>query len=1070
MLKSSEDWWAGLLARHGLTRPDGRPVFRYRITEGEFENAKQIIRKNALGLSSGLGKPSLAALFVCYCSEFYKREIDSTARIWDPLLKPVDVTLSPNRVDEVIEPGLKYLGLKVVRGGGPTRRRREWLLTLTLQAGLPVRLLLRSDGTWLGDYLTTVLTATFRLAALSENEALRVAYEFQGLLQPSYKDADFFALVADLSLVLRSFRDRAPVEISRGSALVDWLNMSTPSWRDELPMVLSDEAAARAIEGLVRNAQIAATDDLARGKFEAIRGLVLRDGEWHPTVHLEISGTHSLQSADASRGRLELRPIGALARFVGGVVAIAMPPASKKSEWVLRPTLANPVIYDFPFYEDVAFELHGGPLATPLAILPNKGQALRGEVLVFEPTDNTKLGSGAALLGSGSIASPTQSLVILVPNDARIQAVNKEEPCEIVERGAFGSGHKVYEIRDSVYIELGLSESRYRIDPSTEPRSRQIKLVSCRTQGWEAVDRSITICETPLDLRLMDGAASIKPKVNQIEWRAGNKGPWQCALTYPPKQGSVRLRWRDHEANVTLDVVSAFIVPQGLRLAAKHDGNCVRLTYTKNLGVIFEPDPKEMTLRESDVYEFREKSKTKIHAELRFHDSALRITIQIRPTRSMFVDQDGRALSEGPYHLYELENCEAIAARQSEVLRLKIISNNKIEGANEQLIRFDGHQLCLPFAKVKGIMEKMRSAQGDLDSAIQISFESNDRNRLNIVEFGRSLTRYQGGVEFNFAKAAERGQEVVFRSLVQPDLELMATETKGFEINGVAAVFPPSELKFPALAYVRKGERILTRPLLLGASESSIDANTLASVLSIQSSSQRAARLRDWYEGQPISEAGRQVAAIVASLRGLPALTLDILRYAPEKVMVAALLQGEEQEAAIWSLENQLPFSWLLCPAAAWQSAIEEFGGSLFQSLEVLGPALAAQTAKDAVQRRIKFLIQREPCLDYLFDYLPSVPWSLSLPSPDDITEAKLRLQGALKDKDFQHGGQELDGKTMLYMTHLVELAALTTIQANPIMKPEERLLVWQLRQNFPQEFEAVFGRTLLDHRNKVNG
>jgi hypothetical protein len=1070
MLISSEDWWAALLTRHNLSKPDGRPVFRYRITKDEFENATRIIQTHASTLSSGYGKPALAALFICYCSEFYKREINTTARIWDPLLRPVGVTMLSSKVDEVIEPGLKYLGLKVVRGGGQARRRREWLLTLTLQAGLPVKLLVRPDGTWLGDYLTAVLTATFRVASLSENEALRVAYEFQGLLQASYVDADFFALVADLALVLRSFRDRAPVEISRGSALVDWLNQSTPAWRDELPMVLGDDAAARAIEGLVRNAQIGAADEVARGKFEAIRGLGFRDGEWYPTVRLEISGTHSLQSADPSRGRLELRPVGALARFVGGVAAIAMPPASKKSEWVLQRTLAKPLIDGFPLNEDIAFEFQGGPLATPLAIQPNKGQAIRGEVLVFEPTANTNLSSGAALLGSGSIASPALSLLILVPNDARIQAVNKEEPCEIVERGPFGSGHKVYEVRDSVYVELGLSGSRYRIDPSTEPRSRQLKLASSRTQGWESLDRSITICETPLDLRLMDGVATIKPKVNQVEWRAENKGPWQCALTNPPKQGSVRLRWRDSEVNVTLDVISAFIVPPTLRLVAKHDGNCVKLTYAKNLGVTFVPNPMDMTIRESDVYEFQEKSKTKIHAELRFHDSTLSVTIQIRPTRSMFVDQDGRALSEGTYRLWELENCEAVSARQGEILRLKLISKDKIEGANEQLIRFDGHQPCLPFAKVKGIMEKMRSSQGDLDSAIQISFESNDRNRLNIVEFGRSLTRYHGGVEFNYVEAAERGQVAVFRSLIQPAQELTATEAKGFEINGVAAVFPPSELKFPALVYVRNGERILTRPLLLGASESSIDANTLASVLSIQSPSQRVARLRDWYEGQPVSEAGRQVATIVASLRGLPALTLDILRYAPAKVMVAALLQSEEQEAAIWSLENQLPFSWLLCPAAAWQSAIEEFGWGLFQSLEVLGPALAAQTAKDAVQRRIRFLIQREPCLDYLFDYLPSVPWSLSLPSPNDITEAKLRLQGALKDKDFQQGGQELDGRTMQYMTHLVELAALTTVQENPTMKPEERFLVWQLRQNFPQEFESVFGRTLLDHRNKVNG
>src|SRR5271170_6665999 len=74
----SHDWLHAFLRARNLARPDGRPFYRYRMRDGEYEQAKKMLR--CLAGAGRLVKPDsrAGALFVAYCAEWFRRESAST--------------------------------------------------------------------------------------------------------------------------------------------------------------------------------------------------------------------------------------------------------------------------------------------------------------------------------------------------------------------------------------------------------------------------------------------------------------------------------------------------------------------------------------------------------------------------------------------------------------------------------------------------------------------------------------------------------------------------------------------------------------------------------------------------------------------------------------------------------------------------------------------------------------------------------------------------------------------------------------------------------------------------------
>jgi len=76
------DWLCGFLGARKLARPDGRPIYRYRMEDSEYEQAKKILRR--LTAAGRFADPDnrAGALFVAYCAEWFRRESASTFLRW----------------------------------------------------------------------------------------------------------------------------------------------------------------------------------------------------------------------------------------------------------------------------------------------------------------------------------------------------------------------------------------------------------------------------------------------------------------------------------------------------------------------------------------------------------------------------------------------------------------------------------------------------------------------------------------------------------------------------------------------------------------------------------------------------------------------------------------------------------------------------------------------------------------------------------------------------------------------------------------------------------------------------
>jgi hypothetical protein len=1060
---TSQEWWRAVLSRNGLSAPDGRPIYRYGITPEELAAARATLRWNASVINNGLPAAHLSALFICYCAEYFKLESDRGVRTWLPLTTPIGVTLPANNRDRIIEPGLQFLKRKLVKRSGEYRIRREWLLTVALQAGLPVKLLVHSEGHWLQDYLSAVLVSAFQRASLSHSEALDIAEAEQDRLRDSYKDPDFFELTADLAMALKQLRDRAPSQIVASGALHEWLDKSVPKWRDELPMHLGDEAVRNALTGLVRDANSEAITRPSAGKLSIQREIHFDGATWAPAIRLEVGGSIRLQGAKPEMGRLELVAEKAAARHIGPALAIILPPAARTEEWVLKSTLRDPLIRNFPLETPVWLEARGPALSASQPIPTQQGDGLYGEVLVFEPLGERNTCTKAVYLGSGTTASRSDTLIALVPKGSNIQAVADAKEPFYAYRGSLGDRFDVIELSSSVYVTAANSETIYRLDPGTDGIKRKLCLTACRTRGWEPLNKSVLVADTLASLRIMEGGKRSLPKSGEIEWRADGIGTWQCILASPPPIGRFRLRWRDPKLPETLDSMSVCLIPPDMRIDARHDGTHIRITLKNAEGLTIKPEGTSVRRSGAD-WEVKAGLCTRIRGILEVGRQQLEIITSVLPAQNMFVDTAGSAIGSNVYRLWELAGSEAVAASPRERVVIRLV-NEAVSERLEEIVEFPPppETQTIPFARLEEVMERLWSANGSLDSEIHLSFGNQSEPRVRVRLFGEPLSVEGEAIIYDQAEAARHDRRLAFRSLLEPDRELTGLDCKGLSLNGNPAVFHPPDLAYPALVYERSEGRVLTRPRLLDGPALSNSDSALKDALMISNTRERQERLLMWFKDQDLGEAGTLIASITTSLNGLPAISLDFLKVAPADALIAALLWSKDAptEAAVWSLERQLSFSWLLCRVEAWRSAILAFGSSLMKQLTaVFDQSQAAEYAMKSVRIKLDGLVQREPCLAFVFREISEIRGLTQTCPTIPAQEAWGQMQDAL------HRAEPDDASTTKFENarDLMSRGVQYIIGASEPLPVGDRIKLHHLRQRHPREFEQYFGALLAQH------
>lgn len=129
-------WLSAFLIARNLLNPDARPLFQYRMSDAEYAAARRLLEQ--LHREGRLVEPDSRAgrLFVLFCAEWFRRDSRSTALVWNDIAPEIFQAVPWTAKKALTEHGLRYWERQLRRS-----TVREFLLTLALEGGFPVRIL-----------------------------------------------------------------------------------------------------------------------------------------------------------------------------------------------------------------------------------------------------------------------------------------------------------------------------------------------------------------------------------------------------------------------------------------------------------------------------------------------------------------------------------------------------------------------------------------------------------------------------------------------------------------------------------------------------------------------------------------------------------------------------------------------------------------------------------------------------------------------------------------------------------------------------------------------------------------
>lgn len=234
----------------GLSTPDGRPLYDYRLSEQQFQSLEVALREKTSPLKSldylSQTCSAFSPLFVLYASEWWRRRYKGERLSWEPILRDLHAEEKGwNAVNrgEVVSQGLRYWKFRVIKSGG-----LKYLGAIAVQGGLPMQLLAEARGR-LGGILRRVL----KLAAYGAEfqQILGWVESLEEDLPKSYRREEIFVLLAEVIDTVLQLKNEA--QLTASSEAINILNLNIPGWRARFPLPVEDENIQGLIENLIRD-------------------------------------------------------------------------------------------------------------------------------------------------------------------------------------------------------------------------------------------------------------------------------------------------------------------------------------------------------------------------------------------------------------------------------------------------------------------------------------------------------------------------------------------------------------------------------------------------------------------------------------------------------------------------------------------------------------------------------------------------------------------------------------------------------------------------------------------------
>lgn len=250
------NWFVGFLRIRKILRPDGRPLYQYRLEEREFHDLSELLSKS--GPKAAQTELYWDLLFVLYGSEWIRRNYDGGwgwRGVFDSL--NLDSTLmAANLRNRLVEDGLRKWSRTVREMNGS----RRFLGTVLTEGGLPLKQL--KNGSWIANVLKPSIEAHLRFGA-------DLTYQVENrkdLIPSSFQSAELAHRLVEICEVVVKLRH--VYKLAGRDDPGEFLTRENPKWREQFPLPLNDDHAENLLGVLLEAASIDPLATIADSQFK----------------------------------------------------------------------------------------------------------------------------------------------------------------------------------------------------------------------------------------------------------------------------------------------------------------------------------------------------------------------------------------------------------------------------------------------------------------------------------------------------------------------------------------------------------------------------------------------------------------------------------------------------------------------------------------------------------------------------------------------------------------------------------------------------------------------------------
>jgi len=529
-----------LYARQQLTRPDGRVLFEYRTSVEELEQLRQLL------VGCFPRTTHECAAFCLYAAEWWRRH--GRGLTFAGLLESVELDVSYTRLYGPIEGGMRYWGRELRHFESSGRRRRDFVGSLSREGGLPLQMLLESQGS-----VRRFFRRLLRERAVGEIDTQHAEIAAHDLPQ-AWHHPDIYELA--VKLISHVWELRASVGDSEHPA-VD-LDRLQPGWQERLPVLIDEEVAVVLVRGLVQDAQEIAVG--ARLGLEVETQLISEERGWHLRRIVNIPtkiGAREMWKLLGIDPNTEDKPrrVRLLVEDCEGPRPIIV-----ATQWeVEKPFGVKPLLsgrYASPSPHELAIVAQARDQSFPPRLLKG-GEALDEGPWVFVAEAHDEQCSSWRLLAQGSARVRAAEVLVAAPDSLRPQHADLQPCGRIVVEGTpralflLPAG-----ITEFVDIE---SDSRYVVETAAE----QDDAYSYRAEGPVFGENLRPPVYRGVPSIIEESLFGVRRQLSskELEWRPRGAGKsWE--LLTPECIGHVELRLR--RAGRTIFSKSVRIIPSSV--------------------------------------------------------------------------------------------------------------------------------------------------------------------------------------------------------------------------------------------------------------------------------------------------------------------------------------------------------------------------------------------------------------------------------------------------------------------------------------------------------------------------